>query len=148
MLAAAIIRSVHVTAMGRLMAGHHYPSVSITLIQTLVCAALFVALDVPGLASAFTTFNASDWVIVLYLAVACTVFAFLVQLWAVRRTSAARVSLLLGTEPVWAVVIGVSLGGEVLGWLGALGALLIIAGSYRAQSIEARFRASGNRFLP
>nr|WP_182484252.1 DMT family transporter [Alpinimonas psychrophila] len=140
MLAAAIVRSFHVTAMGRLTAGHRYGSVSITLVQTLVCAVLFTALDVPGLSSAITTFTGDDWLIVLYLAVACTVFAFLVQLWAIRRTSAARVSLLLGTEPIWAVVIGVSLGGEALGWLGFVGAALIIAGSYRAQAIETRFR--------
>ena len=140
MLAAAVIRSVHVTALGRLTAGHHYRSVSITLVQTLVCAVLFVALDIPGLSSALTTFTGADWFIVIYLAVACTVFAFLVQLWAVRRTSAARVSLLLGTEPIWAVIIGVSLGGETLGWLGFVGAALIIVGSYRAQSIETRFR--------
>ena len=140
MLAAAVIRSVHVTALGRLTAGHHYSSVSITLVQTLVCAGLFVALDVPGLSLAFSTFTSSDWIVVFYLAVACTVFAFLVQLWAVRRTSAARVSLLLGTEPIWAVIIGVSLGGEALGWLGFVGAALIIAGSYRAQAIETRFR--------
>lgn len=144
MLGAAVIRSVHVTALGRLTAGHRYSSVSITLVQTLVCAVLFVALDVPGLASAFTTFTGGDWLIVIYLAVACTVFAFLVQLWAVRRTSAARVSLLLGTEPIWAVIIGVSLGGETLGWLGILGAALIIAGSYRAQAIETRFRSGAD----
>ncbi len=140
MLAAALIRSVHVTALGRLTVGHRYSSVSITLVQTLVCAGLFVALDVDGLAATVTTFTGADWAIVLYLAVACTVFAFLVQLWAVRRTSAARVSLLLGTEPIWAVIIGVSLGGETLGWLGFVGAALIIAGSYRAQAIETRFR--------
>jgi drug/metabolite transporter (DMT)-like permease len=140
MLAAAVIRSVHVTALGRLTAGHHYSSVDITLMQTLVCAALFVALDVPGLLAAFSNFTTSDWLVVIYLALACTVFAFLVQLWAVRRTSAARVSLLLGTEPIWAVIIGVSLGGELLGWLGLAGAALIIAGSYRAQAIETRSR--------
>lgn len=140
MLTAAVVRSVHVTALGRLTAGHRYRSVSITLVQTLTCAVLFVALDIPGLSSAIVTFTGSDWLIVIYLAVACTVFAFLVQLWAVRRTSAARVSLLLGTEPIWAVVIGLSLGGEALGWLGFIGAGLIIAGSYRAQAIEARFR--------
>jgi drug/metabolite transporter (DMT)-like permease len=143
MLAAAVVRAVHVTALGRLTAGHHYGSVSITLIQTLVCTALFIALDVPGLGAITTSFSGSDWIIVFYLAFACTVFAFLVQLWAVRRTSASRVSLLLGTEPIWAVVIGVSLGGEALGWIGVAGAALIIAGSYRAQAIETRFRREG-----
>lgn len=98
MLTAAVVRSVHVTALARLTAGHRYRLVSITLVQTLTCAVLFVALDIRGLSSAIVTFTGSDGLIVIYLAVACTVFAFLVQLWAVRGTSAARVSLLLGTE--------------------------------------------------
>ena len=40
----------------------------------------------------------------------------------VRRTSASRASLLMGTEPLWAVAAGVVVAGETLGWLGALGA--------------------------
>lgn len=140
MLAAALVRSLHVTALGRLTSGHTSGSVTITLVQTVVCAVLFALLDLPGLATSFQNFTAPDWLDLLYLAAACTVFAFLVQLWAVRKTSAARVSLLLGTEPVWAVLIGVSLGAETLGWIGILGAVLIVGASYRAQAIEFRHR--------
>lgn len=140
MLGAALVRSLHVTALGRLTTGYDYGSVSITLIQTVVCAVLFVLLDLPGLGNSFHNFTALEWFDLFYLAAACTVFAFLVQLWAVRKTSAARVSLLLGTEPIWAVLIGVSLGSEVLGWLGIGGAILIIAASYRAQAIELKHR--------
>jgi drug/metabolite transporter (DMT)-like permease len=50
------------------------------------------------------------------------------------------VSLLLGTEPIWAVLIGVTLGAEVLGWIGVIGAVLIIGSSYRAQAIELKHR--------
>lgn len=140
MLAAALVRSFHVTALGRLTSGHSYGSVSITLIQTVVCAVIFVLLDLPGLVSSFGAFTLVEWADLAYLAAFCTVFAFLVQLWAVRKTSAARVSLLLGTEPIWAVLIGVSLGSEVLGWIGAVGAVLIVASSYRAQAIELKHR--------
>ncbi|MDH6532831.1 drug/metabolite transporter (DMT)-like permease [Aurantimicrobium minutum] len=140
MLAAALVRSLHVTALGRLTTGFQYGSVSITLVQTVVCAVLFVVLDLPGLGTSFQNFTPMDWLDLFYLAAACTVFAFLVQLWAVRKTSAARVSLLLGTEPIWAVLIGVSLGSETLGWLGIAGAILIIVASYRAQTIELKHR--------
>ena len=136
MLAAAVTRSIHVTAMGRLTAGFTYGSVSITLVQTLVCAVLFTAADLPGLVASAQSDGLWEWLDVLYLAAACTVFAFLVQLWAIRRTSAARVSLLLGTEPIWAVIVGVGLGSEVLTWVGIVGALFIVGGSYRAQGIE------------
>ncbi|WP_032793179.1 EamA family transporter, partial [Streptomyces sp. W007] len=56
-------------------------------------------------------------------------FAFFVQMWSVRRTSPSRVSLLLGTEPLWAAAVGISLGGERLGLLGAAGAVLVLAGT-------------------
>lgn len=140
MLAAAAVRSLHVTGLGRLTSGHTYGSVSITLVQTIVCAVIFVVLDIPGLSRSFQNFTTFDWLDLLYLAAACTVFAFLIQLWAVRKTSAARVSLLLGTEPVWAVFIGVTLGTETLGWIGIIGAVLIVGASYRAQAIELKHR--------
>lgn len=63
-------------------------------------------------------------------------FAFLAQTWAVQRTSASRASLLLGTEPVWAVAAGIALGGERYGMLTALGAALLVAGTYWGQSVE------------
>ena len=140
MLGAAIVRSFHVTALGRLTSGYSYSSVSVTFVQTVVCAVVFTLADLPGVVESYSSFTALDWLDLFYLAAACTVFAFLVQLWAVRQTSAARVSLLLGTEPIWAVLIGITLGSELLGWLGILGALLIVGGSYRAQAIEHKHR--------
>lgn len=77
---------------------------------------------------------------VLYLALGCSVFAFLVQLWAIRRTSPARASLLLGTEPVWAVLIGISLGGEHLTALAGFGIALVLAGTYWSQRAEREHR--------
>jgi hypothetical protein len=72
----------------------------------------------------------------------CSVFAFVVQLWAVRRTSATRASILMGTEPVWALAVGVAIGGEVVGLPGLAGAALIVAASYAGQAIERRHRRS------
>ena len=77
----------------------------------------------------------------LYLALGCSVFAFLVQLWAIRRTSAARASLLLGTEPVWAVLIGVGIAGEHLTAIAVAGITLVLAGTYYGQRVEADHRA-------
>jgi drug/metabolite transporter (DMT)-like permease len=64
------------------------------------------------------------------------VFPFFIQMWAVRRTSPTRVSLLLGTEPVWAAVIGVTLAGDALGPLGILGVVLVLAGTMWGQRLE------------
>ncbi|NED79635.1 DMT family transporter, partial [Streptomyces sp. SID11233] len=71
----------------------------------------------------------------LYLALLCGVFAFLAQTWAVQRTSASRASLLLGTEPVWAVATGLALGGEHLTPWSATGAALLLTGTYWGQAV-------------
>ncbi|NYE95424.1 drug/metabolite transporter (DMT)-like permease [Psychromicrobium silvestre] len=140
MLGAAGVRAFHVTLMGRLTQRKPFSSFSITLIQTVVCVLVFSALDPSGLGSAIQNFQLPQWLGALYLGLACSVFAFLVQLWAIRQTSPSRASLLMGTEPVWAVLIGVTLGGELLGWLGAAGAALIIGATYAGQRIETASR--------
>jgi len=80
--------------------------------------------------------DTTTWLQLVYLALFCSVFASLAQTWAVQRTSASRASLLLGTEPIWAVAIGISLGSEHLTVPAAIGALLLLAGTTWGQSIE------------
>jgi drug/metabolite transporter (DMT)-like permease len=60
--------------------------------------------------------------------------------WAVKHTSASRASLLLGTEPVWATIIAITIGGEIIGFIGALGAILVIGSTYWGQAIESKHR--------
>ncbi len=139
-LAAALVRSLHVTMMGHLIRGRSDSTITLTLLQALVGAVVFTAFDIRGLVAAISTFDLAAWMGVLYLGLACSVFAFLAQMWAIRRTSAARASLLMGTEPIWAVLVGVSLGSEALGLIGALGAVLIIVGTFWGQRIEASHR--------
>lgn len=139
-LGAALVRSLHVTMVGRLTRGRSYSTITLTLIQAVVGAVVFCAADGPGVLQAVVGFGPAAWLGVLYLGLACSVFAFLAQMWAIRRTSAARASLLMGTEPVWAVLVGVTLGSETLGLMGALGAALIVAGTYWGQRTEAGHR--------
>ena len=75
-----------------------------------------------------------------FLSLLSGALAFLLTLWGIRRTSSSRASLLLGTEPVWAVVVGISLGGDKLVFIGAIGALLIVGSTYVGQSIEQKHR--------
>ncbi|RAN70718.1 hypothetical protein B5P43_35160 [Bacillus sp. SRB_336] len=147
MLAAAAVRACHVTLLGALTRGRPHSSVTVTLIQSVVCAMAGIGLDPTGMVAAAFAFGPSGWLGVLFLGLACSVFAILVQLRAVRRTSASRASLLMGTEPVWAVLAGVLFAGEAPGWLGALGAALIVGGCCAGQRIEARFRGSPPRLV-
>ena len=140
MLAAAVTRAIHVTAMGHLTSNKSYSSVSITLLQSLTCGVIYSASSINGIKAALQEFDTGLWLDLLFLSLLCGAFAFLVTMWAIRRTSSSRASLLLGTEPVWAVVVGISLGGESLALLGVFGALLIIGSSYFGQRIETRHR--------
>jgi len=141
MLAAALVRSVHVTASGSLTRHRTVRTVTLTLVQSWVCAVGFAVAALPGgLGAALGAADAGTWWAVAWLGLACTLFAFLVQLWAVRATSAARASLVMGTEPVWAVVVGTTLAGDHLTPLMAVGAGLVVLGTACGQRIELRHR--------
>ena len=135
MLAAAVVRAGHVALVGRLATDLR--PLQVTTVQMLVGTALFAA---PAANHLPTESGLATWLQLLYLALFCSVFAFLAQTWAVQRTSASRASLLLGTEPVWAVAIGICLGDERLTLPVAIGAVLMLAGTTWGQSIERTHR--------
>ncbi len=156
MLAAATVRALHVTASGALTrakvgAGSETPAtttnpatpmstVNLTLVQATAGTIWSVAIAGGDVVRSAGQLSPGGWAGILFLGLACSVFAFVVQLWGIRRTSASRASLLLGTEPVWAVLVGIIVGGETLGWIGALGAVVIVGSTYWAQSIETKHR--------
>ena len=141
MFGAAVVRSVHVTSMGQLTKGKNYSSVTITFMQSLACAVLFLAFSGDRTLDAINSFEKSQWLGMLYLSLLAGAFAFLLTLWGIRKTSSSRASLLLGTEPVWAVVVGLTLGGEKLALLGFIGAILIVGSTYVGQEIEQKSRS-------
>ena len=140
-LAAAIVRAVHVTTMHRLTGRQPMDSLRLTTVQLGTCAAVFAAVSlfhgvpVPVYIAGL---GLGGGMLFLYLVLVCTVFAFLVQTWAVRRTSPSRVSLLLGTEPVWATVVGVTLAEDVVTLPGYVGIILILAGTAWGRTLEQR----------
>ncbi|GGM05131.1 multidrug transporter [Streptomyces fumigatiscleroticus] len=145
MLGAAVARTVHVLAMARMESVRGADALSLTTVQLGGAVVVFAVLSaVPGTgASPWGTaagFGAGDWLGLLYLSAFCTLFAFFVQMWAVRRTSPSRVSLLLGTEPVWAAAVGIALAGDRPGVPGLLGAVLVLAGTAWGRAVADRRR--------
>ncbi|WP_282202288.1 DMT family transporter [Kitasatospora fiedleri] len=131
-LGAAGARTVNVLATARLRAVRGVDALALTWVQLAFATAVFV------LASPFAgrsplsvagSLDAARWGLLLYLSLLCTLFAFFVQLWAVRATSPSRVSLLLGTEPLWAALCGVLLAGDRPGPFALLGAVAVLAGT-------------------
>ncbi|WP_432561864.1 DMT family transporter [Kineococcus sp. SYSU DK003] len=141
-LAAAVVRACHVTAIGRVTRRVRLDLRALTFVQTVVGALVCAVLDPVGTAGLVASATPAQWLGIAYLALGCSVFAFLAQSWAVRRTSAARASLLLGTEPLWAVVFGIAFAGDVLGVAGAAGAVLLLGATFCGQRIETRSRAT------
>jgi drug/metabolite transporter (DMT)-like permease len=137
---AAIVRAVHVTAQGVLTRNREASSFNMILMQCLTATVVFFVFDVQGAFDAIATFGPAQWAGTLFLALFCSVFAFVAQLWAIRQTSASRSTLLLATEPIWAVFIAVWFGGETLALIGILGAVVIIVSTYIGQGIESRYR--------
>jgi len=140
MLLAALIRSIHVTAMGNLTRYKSYSTVNMTLVQSLTCGIIFATLSFKDMAHAVSGFAPAQWLGMLYLSLLCGLFSFLANLWAIRRTSASRAGLLLATEPIWAVIVGITVGGETLAILGVVGAILILVATFWGQRIEAAHR--------
>lgn len=138
-LMAAAARAVHVTGMHRLSAGRSVDSLNLTFVQMATCALVFLIMSSlwgRPVSSYAAGMNWSAALQMAYLVIVCTVFPFFIQMWAVRKTSPTRVSLLLGTEPVWAAVIGVTLAGDVLGPIGIFGVVLVLAGTMWGQRLE------------
>jgi drug/metabolite transporter (DMT)-like permease len=141
MLFAAAARACHVVVMAQLSRGRHLDAGRVTLVQICVCLALFAtAAPLTGrdVADVAVHFSIDDWLITGYLALGCTVVAFVVQAWAIQRTSPARVSLLLGTEPLWAAAAGILVAGDPLTLVGVAGAILVLTGTNWGRGLVGR----------
>jgi drug/metabolite transporter (DMT)-like permease len=128
-LVAAVLRAVMVTLTKKRTAGKTVDSLALTAIQTgtvgfgcLILAALALPNGLPSLPT-----DPRFWYATIYLVVFCTIFAFFVQNYAVRRTSPTQVNLLMGTEPVFGALFAAFWLGERLPAAMWLGGLLIVA---------------------
>jgi drug/metabolite transporter (DMT)-like permease len=71
-----------------------------------------------------------------YLAVACTILAYLGQTWAQARTSPTRTAIILSMEPVFAAFFAWLWIGEKLGTWGWIGAGCILAGILIVEAVK------------
>lgn len=129
MLAAAVLRALMMCMTKRLTADKKMATLTLTAVQSgvvgfgsLIVAACFLpgGLPVWPRASAF-------WGSTVYLVLFCTIFAFFAQTYAVRRSSPTRVSLLMGSEPLFGALFAAIWLGEKLSTLSWIGGGLIVA---------------------
>ncbi len=132
-LLAALLRALMVCVTKRVMRDSAIAPLSATAVQagTVALGSAVVALILPGAPwPALPTFAGHGlfWMSIGYLVIACTLFAFFAQNFAVKRSSPTRVALLMGSEPAFGAWFAYIWLGEQLslsGWLG--GALMVLA---------------------
>ena len=139
MLAAALLRAVLVCLTRRLTVSEQVPPLALTAVQSGVVASgcLLLGVSLPGGLPALPT-SPVFWSAALYLVGFATLFALYVQNRALGRTSATRVSLLMGSEPLFGALIAGLWLGERLGLQGWLGGLLILTATFCALRSAAR----------
>ncbi|MEY4550946.1 MAG: Permease of the drug/metabolite transporter superfamily [Pseudomonadota bacterium] len=131
MLAAALLRACMVTFTKKLLLRRSVDALPLTTVQTgtVGLGAIVLSLVVlPGGVASFPS-SATFWVSTVYLVVFCTIFAFFAQNYAIQRTSPTRVSLLMGSEPLFGALFAVLWLGESLSLLSWLGGALIVGAS-------------------
>lgn len=130
MLGAALLRAVGVVMTKRLTQGKQLSTLALTAVQSgvvgmgsLLIALLMLPNGLPTLPHAMAFWGGMG-----YLVLFCTLFAFFVQNYALRRSSPTRVALLMGSEPVFGALFAALWLGEKLtplSWIG--GGLIVIA---------------------
>ncbi|MFT2018696.1 DMT family transporter [Streptomyces sp. 796.1] len=142
-LAAALIRASQIVLFASRAKGEDVSLLRITAIELWVVAAggllLSLAQPVETLHD-IGQLSVGAWLVILYLGVLGTAFAFLVQLHAARASSPTRVGLVLSTEPFFAAVFAVVLLGEHLGPAQLVGGGIILFAALVGRWLDARHR--------
>lgn len=131
MLIAALLRAVMVTSTSRLTQHQKISPLPLTAVQTgtvgLGCMLLGSMALPDGLPA--LPHDPAFWYATGFLIVFCTLFAFFAQNYALQRSSPSRVSLLMGTEPVFGALFAVYWLNESLTLSGWLGGFMMVGAS-------------------
>ena len=116
---------------GRPLAGHLSPAVILSYALAFGSALLIVA-ALPTL-DTLAGLPAGSYLLLLMLSVVHTALAFALYTFGIRHLGAGRAAIVATIEPVVAGILGLTLLGEELTALKALGVLLVLAGAALAQ---------------
>lgn len=128
-LCAAVLRALMVTLTKKLVSNKQITTTSLTAFQSLVvaivgCIALMFLNQDFNLA--FIPLAPQFWGITAYLVLFCTLFAFFVQNYAVKKHSPTKVALLMGSEPLFGAMFAVIWLGESLSPIQIVGMGVIV----------------------
>jgi drug/metabolite transporter (DMT)-like permease len=118
-----------------------YDAIALTLVQMGACLAGFLAIAL-ALGQLEVPHGWTVWGALLVTGIFASALAYLIQVWAQRRISAARIAIVFSLETVFAGLFGYWLADDRLGWLGWGGCAVILAGIVLAEPTAARFLRS------
>ncbi len=133
-LASALAQAVQIASMERF--APRYDPRALTFLQM---ATSFVGFTVIALALGDLEVprGATVWGALLVTGVFAGALGYLVATWVQARTTAARAAVVFTLEAPFAALFGVLLAGEVLGWAGYLGCLVMLGGLVLAEPAAA-----------
>jgi len=90
----------------------------------------------------------TEWLVMLYVALAAGALAMVAQTWAQARLPSTRAAIIMTTEPVFAALFGITLDGDPVTPRFVLGAGLVLAAMYLAELGPRRARDAQVAHLP
>jgi drug/metabolite transporter (DMT)-like permease len=133
-LAAAAAQALQILMVERFAT--RYDAIALTLVQMGACFAGFLALAL-ALGQLELPHGRTVWGALIVTGVFASALAYLIQVWAQRRMSAARIAIVFSLETVFAGIFGYWLADDRLGWLGWGGCAVILAGIVVAEPAAA-----------
>ena len=116
---------------------NRYDAVALTFVEMATCCLGFLVIAV-ALSDLSVPHGWTVWGALLVTGVFASALAYLIQIWAQRRLSAARIALVFALETVFAGIFGYWLSDDRLGWLGWGGCAAILAGIVLAEPAAAK----------
>ena len=133
-LASAAAQALQIVMVERYAPRHD--ALALTLVQLGACLVAFLAVAL-ALGQLEVPHGRTVWGALLVTGTFASALAYLIQIWAQRRLSAARIAIVFSLETVFAGIFGYWLSGDRLGWLGWGGCAVILAGIVVAEPAAA-----------
>ena len=122
-LVASVLYALHIVALGAWSTAR--TALGMSVVQLLVIAVVCLVATAPdGLVLPDRT---QDWLAILYMALIPGAGALAAQTWAQSQISPTRTAIIMSTEPVFAALFAVALGGEELTARMLLGGAMVVA---------------------
>lgn len=126
-LIAALLRAVIVVMTKQVINSKSLSALEITTVQSsMVMLLSLTVVVVSGELDFLIVRDDTFWLNTLYLVIVCTLFAFFVQNYAIKRSSPSRVSLLMGSEPAFGALFAFIYLGETFSSWQLFGAVLVL----------------------